>query len=74
MSLFMGAVPYTAIIFSLVNPYLWSLFSLTVLVGLGGGVLWTANGQVCKALQNSVSCAILQSQENYFWMKYKSIG
>ncbi|XP_063678783.1 UNC93-like protein MFSD11 [Bolinopsis microptera] len=46
ISLFLSAIPYIAILFSLVNPYLWSLFTLTVLVGAGGGVLWTANGEV----------------------------
>lgn len=33
-------------IFSMYEPYEWSVYLLSVLLGLGGGVLWTANGAV----------------------------
>lgn len=46
MSLFLSAIPYTGFIFSMINPYLWSVYTFSALLGAGGGVIWTANGEV----------------------------
>ena len=46
-SLFLSAIPYTGFVFCMINPYLWSVFTLSALLGAGGGVIWTANGEVC---------------------------
>jgi hypothetical protein len=40
-------MPYTGFIFCMINPYMWSVFTLSALLGIGGGVLWTASGEVC---------------------------
>ncbi|KAL5260967.1 hypothetical protein ACHWQZ_G006865 [Mnemiopsis leidyi] len=45
-SLFLSAIPYTGFVFCMINPYLWSVFTLSALLGAGGGVIWTANGEV----------------------------
>ena len=46
MALFISVIPNVAFIYSLYEPYKWSVFMLSTLLGVGGGVLWTANGEV----------------------------
>lgn len=46
VSLFLSAMPYTGFIFCMINPYMWSIFTFSALLGVGGGVLWTASGEV----------------------------
>ena len=49
MSLFLSALPYTGFIFCLYNPYIAPVFILSALLGLGGAIIWTANGEVLTA-------------------------
>ena len=51
LSLFLSAMPYTGFIFCMINPYMWSVFTLSALLGIGGGVLWTASGEVYSSVR-----------------------
>ena len=46
MSLFLSIIPNVIFIYSLYEPYEWSVYLLSALLGVGGGVLWSANGEV----------------------------
>ena len=46
ISLFLSAMPYTGFIFCMINPFMWSVFLFSALLGIGGGILWTASGEV----------------------------
>ncbi|XP_063678612.1 UNC93-like protein MFSD11 [Bolinopsis microptera] len=46
LSLFLSSIPYTGFIYCMIEPYMWSVFTLSALLGFGGAVLWTACGEV----------------------------
>ena len=58
-SLFLSAMPYTGFIFCMVEPYVASVFVLSAMLGAGGGVIWTANGEVSLGIRLVPSCTAL---------------
>ena len=58
LSLFLSAMPYTGFIFCMINPYMWSVFTLSALLGIGGGVLWTASGEVYLSVRPFVCVCV----------------
>lgn len=69
VSLFLSALPYTGFIFCMYEPYLWSVFTLSALLGAGGGVIWTANGEVISKSSPGDSMA---KHTGIFWSWFNS--
>lgn len=46
LSLILSVIPNICFIFSMYEPYQWSIYLCSALLGMGGGILWTANGEV----------------------------
>eukprot|EP00116_Pleurobrachia_bachei_P004455 sb/3464717/ len=45
-ALVLSSLPYIGFIFAMYEPYTYSVFVLSALLGCGGGVMWTANGEI----------------------------
>ncbi|TRY65784.1 hypothetical protein DNTS_018387 [Danionella cerebrum] len=46
LSLFFSGLVYSAYIAVFIHPYTWSFYTLSVLLGIGAAVLWTAQGNL----------------------------
>ncbi|XP_077067709.1 UNC93-like protein MFSD11 isoform X1 [Siphateles boraxobius] len=46
LSLFFSGLLYSAYIAVFIHPYTWSFYTLSVLLGIGAAVLWTAQGNL----------------------------
>ncbi|KAK2832945.1 hypothetical protein Q5P01_016834 [Channa striata] len=64
LSMFFSGLLYSAYIAVFIVPYTWSFYTMSVLVGIGAAVLWTAQGNVLAINSNDTT---IGRNSGIFW-------